>query len=88
MAPPWVMRRSARNPPDSLATLLPTRDWKVMGKLLFAAAALIGLYALYDGQRPGSPHRISGAGGFFTPSATPGGSVGGAAVGLAGRIGN
>ncbi len=59
-----------------------------MGKLLAAGAVLIGLYAFYDSQRPGSRHRLGMPGALIAPTGTPGPSVGAAATGLAARIGN
>lgn len=59
-----------------------------MGKLLAAGAVLIGLYVLHDSQRPGSRHRLGTPGALIAPTGTPGASVGAAATGLAGRLGD
>lgn len=61
-----------------------------MGKILIFLGVAAALYLLNESQRPGSPHRLGSLSGFGAPSlkATPGGSVGAAAVGLAGRVGN
>ena len=60
-----------------------------MGKLLVAGAIIVGLYMLYDSQKPGSPHRfVTGSVGMPSLKNTSGGSIGAAAVGAAGKIGN
>ncbi len=59
-----------------------------MGKLLAAAAMLVGLYALWVGQTPGAAPRIKMPGALIAPTGTPGTSVGAAAVGVAARAGN
>lgn len=59
-----------------------------MGKLLAAAAVLIGVYAIYDSQRAGAHYRLGTPGALIAPTGTPGTSVAAAANGLAGRVGN
>lgn len=60
-----------------------------MGKLLAGGAIVLALYALYDTQKPGSRLRMT-SGGIGAPavSNTTGGSIGAAAVGVGGRLGN
>ncbi|MDH5529936.1 MAG: hypothetical protein OEY05_07860 [Paracoccaceae bacterium] len=60
-----------------------------MGKLLAAGAIVLAIYALYDTQKPGSRLRLtSGSVSLPNLNATSGGSIGAAAVGAAGRVGN
>lgn len=61
-----------------------------MGKIVIFVGVLAALYLLNDSQRPGSRHRLGAISGFGASAlkATPGGSIGAAAVGVAGRIGN
>jgi hypothetical protein len=59
-----------------------------MAKLLAAAAVLIGVYAIYDSQRSGTPYRLGSVVTLTAAPTTPGNSVGSAAIGLAGQFGN
>ena len=59
-----------------------------MVKLLAAAAVLIGVYAIYDSQRPGSRYRLGSTVALTASAKIPGKSIGSAAIGLAGQVGN
>jgi hypothetical protein len=59
-----------------------------MGRLLAIAAILIAAYALWSGQIGTGSLRLSSPGAGFSAQGTSGGSIGAAAVGLAGRIKN
>lgn len=59
-----------------------------MAKLLAAAAVLIGVYAIYDSQRPGAGYRLGSTVALTASPTTPGSSIGSAAIGLAGQFGN
>jgi len=58
-----------------------------MERMLVFGAILVGVYALWAGQNPNRAFKPSVPGALFAPSGTPAGSVGAAAVGVAGRTG-
>ncbi|MCB2136359.1 MAG: hypothetical protein KDE08_10510 [Rhodobacteraceae bacterium] len=61
-----------------------------MGKLLAAGAVLLGLYALYDSQKPGSRLRMTGST-VTAPSfgnSPTGGGIGAATAGVAAKVSN
>jgi hypothetical protein len=61
-----------------------------MGKILVFVGIAAALYLFAESQAPGSRHRLGSLSGLGAPAlkATPGGSIGAAAVGVAGRVGN
>ncbi|MCB2129060.1 MAG: hypothetical protein KDE03_08265 [Rhodobacteraceae bacterium] len=59
-----------------------------MGRLIVILALGLGAYALWSGQIGTGSLRFSSPGAGFSAKGTSGGSVGSAAIGLAGRIGN
>ncbi|WP_347310582.1 hypothetical protein [Defluviimonas sp. SAOS-178_SWC] len=59
-----------------------------MGRILVIGGAIVGAYALWAGQNPGRAFKPSVPAALFSPSSTSAGSVGSAAVGVAGRMGN